>query len=105
MESLQIIALIGVILVTYIYIVKTVLKNLSRAKGILPSLFWGLMFMLTLSFFFSSNNSGYQSNCTNNNGGNNDDIYDLEDEYNNDFFEDQNDYSDYDYDYDYDYDD
>ena len=99
MEVLQTIALIGIILATYTYIVKTVLKNFSKATGVFSSLFWGLLSLATLSFIFSSNSSNYHNNSNYNCYGNdNDDIYDIEDDcYNNDLFEDQDD-CDYSYD-------
>ena len=100
MEILQTVALIGIILATYIYIAKTVLKNFSKATGIFSSLFWGLLSLATLSFIFSSYSSNYNNSCY---GGDNDDIYDIEDNYHyNDLFEDQDDYLD---DCDYGYDD
>jgi len=86
METLQIIALIGIILATYIYIVKTVLNNFSKAQGIVSSLFWGLLFLTTLSFLFSSNNNNSQNSYDNCGDNDNDTIYDIEDDFNSSFF-------------------
>ena len=93
MEALQIIALIGIILATYIYIVKTILNNFSRVQGIVSSLFWGFMLFATLSFLFSPDNDDSQNNYDNCGDNDDDVIYDIEDDYNLSFL-DQDDYND-----------
>ena len=57
MQILQIIALIGIIIATYIYIVKTVIKNFKNSNSIASNLAWGFLMLLTLSFLFSSHSS------------------------------------------------
>lgn len=53
-----------IFLVIYIFIVKTVLRGFNNSRGFLPTLFWGLLFLGTLSFLF-----GGSSNSSSNDGG------------------------------------
>jgi len=66
METLQTLALIGIILSTYIYIIKTVTTNFKKSKGIFSTIIWGIIFYTTLSFLFGS--SGNSGNITSNSG-------------------------------------
>ncbi len=110
MEILQIIALIGVILATYSYIVKTVVKNFKSSNSIASNLVWGFLMLLTLSFLFSSHSSsspryngggygggGYYDDC---------DDFDCYDDCHHDFLDhchnDDDDFDDWDDDYGFD---
>ena len=57
MQTLQIIALVGVILVAYTYLIKIVVKNFKSSDSIASNLAWGFLMLITLSFLFSSSGS------------------------------------------------
>lgn len=54
---MEIIIFILLFLVLYVYIVKATLREFSRSSGFFPTLFWGVLFLGTLSFLFGSNSS------------------------------------------------
>ena len=58
---MEIVVFIVLFLVLYVYIVKATLRGFTRSRGFFPTLFWGVLFLGTLSFLFGSSSSGSSS--------------------------------------------
>jgi len=83
--------------IAYIFIVKTVLTNFAKANTPIESIFWGVLFLVTLSFLFSNSQTNSNANDESQGGCQEDDcfLYDNDeysnssfDDFNNDFYED-----------------
>ena len=66
---MEIVVYILLFLVLYIYIVKATLRGFTRARGFFPTLFWGVLFLGTLSFLFASSSSNSSSSSSSSGNG------------------------------------
>ncbi len=92
MQTLETIALVSVILASYIYIAKSIAGKFSQSKGLLSTLFWGFVTYATLSFLFGGSSSSNQGGSNSRGGGgscqdDNDYCQDLQDD-NYDYYDD-----------------
>lgn len=74
-------------LIIYIFLVGATIRGFKDAKGTFPTLFWTVLFLLTLSFLFSGNKSNQGGTTSSSGGGDLDDDGDLDNDNNRWYFD------------------